>query len=102
MEIKPITPQEAKAKQVVSIHPTLIELINEHLVKNAADKSITLKQPELINAFMERHENFDRQKLFDDNMLDFEDAYRKQGWKVRYDKPAYYEGYDAYWVFEAK
>lgn len=34
--------------------------------------------------------------------VDFEDLYRKQGWKVVYDKPAYCETYKAYFVLSKK
>jgi hypothetical protein len=34
--------------------------------------------------------------------LDVEPAYEAQGWKVHYDKPAYCETYDAFFVFEIK
>ena len=37
--------------------------------------------------------------LFDNKFLDVEDIYRKQGWVVAYDKPAYNETYDAIFEF---
>jgi hypothetical protein len=36
---------------------------------------------------------------FNFKWLDFEDAYRSKGWKVDYDKPAYCESYDAFFLF---
>ena len=32
--------------------------------------------------------------------LDFEDEYRTIGWKVTYNKPAYCETYEPYFIFE--
>ena len=43
-----------------------------------------------------------RQDIFDNHWLDVEDLYRKNGWKVDYDKPGYNESYNAYFVFSAK
>jgi hypothetical protein len=41
-----------------------------------------------------------QQVIFDNHWLDIEDHYRKAGWKVTYDKPSYYEDYDAFFKFE--
>ena len=43
-----------------------------------------------------------RQKIYDQGWLDFEPLYREVGWNVEYDKPAYYEHYDAYFKFTKK
>lgn len=42
---------------------------------------------------------YDRKFIFDNNLLDFEQAYRDNGWSVVYDKPAYNESYDATFTF---
>ena len=34
--------------------------------------------------------------------MDFEDLYRKSGWSVSYDKPAYNENYDAFLIFNKR
>ena len=40
--------------------------------------------------------------LYEKHYLDVEDAYRKRGWIVDYDKPAYNETYDAFFEFYIK
>jgi hypothetical protein len=41
-----------------------------------------------------------RQQVFDNNWLDVEDIFRKAGWKVNYEKPAYNESYPASFKFQ--
>ena len=40
------------------------------------------------------------QEVYDRNLLDVEDAYRKLGWKVAYDKPGYNEAYEGTYQFK--
>ena len=39
---------------------------------------------------------------FDYNWLNIEKIYEDAGWAVKYDKPAYNESYDAYFIFREK
>ena len=41
-----------------------------------------------------------RSMIFEKHWLDFEDIYRKAGWFVNFDKPAYNETYDAFFEFK--
>ena len=43
-----------------------------------------------------------RQTVFDNGWLDVEEAHRAAGWRVEYDKPAYNESYDAFFVFSKR
>ena len=44
-------------------------------------------------------EEVTRATIFDNNWLDIEPTYRKAGWKVIYDGPAYCENYPATFTF---
>jgi hypothetical protein len=39
-------------------------------------------------------------KVFENGWMDVESIFRKEGWKVTYDKPAYNEPYEAYYIFK--
>lgn len=43
-----------------------------------------------------------RDELFDKGWMDIEPIYRKSGWRVEYDKPAYNETYPATFTFSKK
>jgi len=98
--VKPFTPAEAKASQANYIPDEIITVVNSFLAQRASSKSINITQEEVIEALKELE--FNISQLFSKNMLDFEAAYRKAGWKVEYDKPAYNETHAAYWTFTAK
>ena len=46
------------------------------------------------------NEEIDRKTIFDNHWLDIEPIYRKEGWIVEYDKPAYCENYAANFTFK--
>ena len=100
--VKPITPQEAIDGFIQNIPPKIIEAVNELLMKKASPlaKSITIKQDEILELVCD--ENLTRSMVFKNKWLDIEEIYRGAGWNVEYDKPAFNETYDAYFVFKKK
>ena len=109
-EVKPITPQEAEeARRNANAVPSfVIEAVNKLLKKKWDGKKAIITQEEIINEMkpsnvlgLENGARF-RAKVFSNHWLDFEGLYREFGWKVEYDKPAYYESYKAYFKFTKK
>lgn len=99
--IKPITPDEIKHE----IPDFIIEAVNTLLKKKWDGKKAIIEQNDILAIVSNNDEDSDkpsRQTIFENNWLDFEDLYRKVGWKVEYDKPAYNESYDAYFKFTKK
>lgn len=99
--IKPITPDEIKHE----IPDFIIEAVNTLIKKNWDGKEAIIKQNDILAIVSSKNDNDgkpSRQTIFDNNWLDFEDLYRKVGWKVEYDKPTYNEFYDAYFKFTKK
>lgn len=98
-KVKPISPNE-----VEHVIPDFIfEAVNRLIREKWNGKSATIKQDEIMDIVSSEREDDPRPRrhvIFDNNWLDFEDHYRKAGWKVTYDKPAYYENYDAFFKFE--
>lgn len=97
--IKPSDIPQAKAR---AIPDAVIEVVNDILARKFTNGRATIKQCEIINELVANH-GMTRNHIFENGYLNFEEIYRAQGWKVRYDKPAYCENYDAYFEFkEAK
>lgn len=66
--------------------------MEKNKVKPISPKEVTHMIPDFIFEAVNQ--------LIKEKWLDIEDHYRKAGWKVTYDKPAYCENYDAYFKFE--
>lgn len=77
----------------------IFETVNELLIKNKhlSRSSVTI----LVDEILERLEKkgFKKSDIFDNGWLDFEDIYTKQGWKVKYEQPAYCESFKAFFEF---
>lgn len=102
MSVKPITPSEAKSKKISLIPEIVIECFNE-LISRKLDiyGSATILQKDVVN-LIESRSDLTASQIYSNKYLDVEDYYRKAGWKVVYDKPAYCENYDAFFVFKSE
>jgi hypothetical protein len=112
---KPITPREVvKAKKTI-IPEFVLEAFNEMIAKNWADGSSCFKQDDVVDLIkakwvasgqkVNEDEIFDshwEDEIFDSHWLDVEDVYRKAGWSVKYDSPAYCETYPATFEFKPR
>ena len=105
-KVAPIFPSEAEKEHRTSIPDVIIDAFNKLIVKNYSprEKKSVVKQKEVLNMVCGDPDcgRLTRTDVFDNNWLDVEDIYREQGWHVTYDKPAYNETYDAYFVFSIK
>lgn len=99
MSCGPISPEEARQQQAKKIPPVVFDAFNALLVARASSDIITIKQNELIAKVLVKDPSIARVDLFTKHWLDIEEAYRKAGWNVVYDKPAYSESYEANWQF---
>lgn len=96
---RPITPKEAKKGHSEAIPPEVYDAFNDLLRKYGSQKTITIKQNEVMDSILKRLPTVKRQEVFDNNWLDIESAYIQNGWDVHYDKPGYNESYEAFWEF---
>lgn len=97
--VKPITPEEA-AKCSPSIPAFVIDAVNQLISEKTRGKStIIIKQSEIVKKLVEDR-NANKDEIYENKWLDFEDIYRDAGWVVTYDKPSFNESYDAYFKFE--
>lgn len=82
----------------------MIRAVNNLLTKGASKGSIDIKTNEVVKEYRRLHK--ERGTVapdpYETKQLDFEDAFRKAGWKVSFDNPGYNESYDSYYTFTAK
>ena len=103
-----ITPDEAKKKkkeylESASWIPKLvIESFDELIVENLRGGTSHFTQDDVIKRIRSKSGAPSRNTLFDKHHLDVEPYYRKAGWKVVFDQPAYCENFEANFTFIAK
>lgn len=106
-DVKPITPDEAKARRVTAVPAQVLESFNELIIENLCLGSATIKQKDAIDRILSKlnqtlGNQHTAQQICDRGWLNIEDIYRSAGWKVEYDKPGYNESYDAFFKFLRK
>ena len=97
--IKPIDPDAVQEVKDSHIPDIIIEVVNEMIGKKWNGTSVTLKQKDIVNAVVERSE-YTSTIIYANKWMDIENVFHKAGWIVTYDKPAYYETYDASFTFK--
>lgn len=94
---RPISPSEVADVQQEVIPGGVFDVVNSLIATNMSGKTAHVKQKQVVAAL--ENQGFTRGTIYDKNWLNFEEAYRRMGWKVVYDKPGYSESYDAHWIF---
>lgn len=90
----PISPVEAQLQRN-DIPDFVINIVNQLLKDNYKSDRIRIYQKDVVKAIKDHTGGTCEMKW-----LDFEDFYRATGWGVTYDKPAYCETYDAFFIFK--
>jgi hypothetical protein len=99
--MKPVSPEELRKS--ATGHPTVIQAINELLTESGQTNDITLLQKDILARIVKLDKKLTSKHVFDKHLLDIEDVYRAQGWKVEYDKPGWNEThYEPTFTFRAK
>lgn len=99
-KVKPISIDEVQFKKNEEIPDEIIESFNKLIVKNWDGHSSVVKQDALLREI--NTDKYTRQQIFENNWLDIEPLFRKEGWRVFYDKPGYNENYTPFWKFQKK
>ena len=93
-KVKPIKPGEIVAEKMKFIPDEVFSAFNTLIARNWNGSSSTFKKDEVVDLivnstkFDSNYEDIEafkkayRQKIYDEHMLDVEDIYRAQGWKV--------------------
>jgi len=101
----PITPDEAKSAKdelnctmPVIVITTVNQLIVDNYSTSGSYCRFTSKElAEKLKAACKK-----ARVKYNEKWLDIEPLYRKFGWNVNYDKPAYNETYDGFYTFKRK
>lgn len=88
----PNSPAEAMEQQIEQIPDEVFLVFNALIAQNLYNGRSRVKQNDVVEILVQQ--GFDKSEIFKKHWLDVEDGYRKAGWKVEYDKPAYNESYD--------
>ena len=100
-KIKPLKPSEISKIKQTNIPDEVIEVFNELITANWKGTHAVILQTDAAKLVAKRLK-ITQQQVFDKCFLDIEDIYRKEGWAVKYDKPAYNEDYEATFEFSKK
>lgn len=95
---QPITPKQALKSKSTAIPPIVFEVFNALISDRAKLGGFSLGQKVVEKALKDA--GVDLGEALDKGWLDIEPHYRKAGWDVDYDKPAYCEAYEASWSFK--
>lgn len=102
MSSGPINPSEVQDKKSSLIPDVVFESFNKLIAEGISTSGrATVKQDDVVKLIV-ANSNLTRNEIFDKGYLDVEHHYRKAGWKVEFDKPAYFETYGAFFVFSSK
>ncbi len=99
--IEPIRPSDVN----ITIPDFVIVIVNEFIKKEWDGEEARILQKDIVNEIVARYpgmEDITSQTIYRSHWLDFEGLYREAGWKVEYDKPAFNEFYEPFFVFKKK
>jgi hypothetical protein len=100
--VKPITPKEVQEMVDASLPGVVFEVFNKLIIKYwNGENSATIKQEEAALEIADAM-SLSIQQVMSRGYLNIEQAYRKAGWSVVYDAPAYNEDYPATFKFTVK
>lgn len=94
----PIRPDEVADAKTAAIPDAVFQVFNELIVLDWSGRSAVVKQEDVVQLLIERH-GMNRNEIFSQHLLNVEDSYRRLGWTVVYDKPAYNESGIATFTF---
>ena len=100
--VRPISPDHIAEYKEEHFPSEVFAAFNELIAKNFVNGSSTVKQKDVIALICNKMPDIGNLQIFAGGWLNIEDVYRDNGWKVTYDKPAYCESYDAFFVFKRK
>lgn len=96
--VTPISPIDIGAAKKAAFPDEVMQTWNDRIALNFSNGYSVVEQKEIVKDLCDRL-SVSRFAVFENKWLDVEDIYRAQGWKVEYDKPAYYETYDPCFTF---
>lgn len=99
-QVAPIKPGEVAKQKQESFPSQVLEAFNQLITEKFNNTYAIVKQDDVVALMVKNGLN--QREIYDKGWLNVEDIYRKAGWKVEYDKPAYNESYPATFTFSIK
>lgn len=96
--VEAISPSEIAIAKANTIPREVVECINELIALEFTGTKAVVKQKDIIARIKEKYPEFP----FDYKYLNVEELYQSKGWLVFYNKPAYNEDFDSYFVFRTE
>lgn len=96
--IKPISPDDARDQK--TFPQGVIQAFNTLITENLIGGKALVTQHEVVQKIMLNMGINDREIVFRKGWLNIEDAYRRVGWEVKYDKPGIGEDFPAVFTFD--
>jgi hypothetical protein len=93
--VNPITPDQIDVR--AAIPHAVIKAFNTLISANHRNGQSIVLQKDIVERLVEL--GFTKSEIFNDKLLDVEEIYKDVGWIVKYDKPAYNETYEPFFVF---
>lgn len=99
--VKPISPKDVVTAKQESLPDQVMEAFNELIAENWKESHSKFKQKEVLMRIKIKFQSttMTEDQILDNNWLDVEEVYRKAGWNVIYDSPAYNESYEPTFEF---
>ena len=101
MKVRPIKPSEVVKNRESYLPEAVLVVFNSQIEQKWDGYSAVLLQEEVAEEIASRL-GLTTEDVFARHYLEVEDLYRKSGWVVEYDKPAYNESYPATFTFRVK
>ena len=98
---KPIRPEEVVPAREAQIPDAVFEAFNEMIAANYRSGYSCFRKDDVCALIASKME-CTVSHVYEQHWLDVEDVYRKAGWRVVYDAPAYNESYPATFEFHKK
>ena len=101
---KVYSPEDVLKKRVETIPDYVIDAFNDLLTENYHEDETIIEQEDVIRKIWEysTDDELTRKTIFKKHYLDIENLYRNNGWEVEYEKPAFDERFDPYFIFKPK
>jgi hypothetical protein len=96
--VKPISPSQVADQRSRVIPSVVIEIFNRHIAKRFDGEQALVLQDSVVSD-IEDALGIGRHEVFAQHYLDVEPLFAREGWEVKYSKPAYNETFAAHFIF---
>lgn len=97
-QVQPLRPKDVVGRKLEDIPDLAIEAFNELIARKINNGYACILQENVVELMVEK--GLSREEIFEKGWLNVEGIYRKAGWDVTYDKPAYNESHPASFTFK--